>query len=129
LSLSAYAKQELDDVVRYLELEFEGLGKRFKAEVKKAAKRIAEHPEAWSVERGDVRKCLLHKSSRFAHIFLGFLKFSSHLNGNKWSFLGIYPHSRIYSTLTWFQVGQPNHFSIDFYSGSGRIPDRISKTR
>jgi plasmid stabilization system protein ParE len=58
---SAYAKQELDDVVRYLELEFEGLGKRFKAEVKKAVKRIAEHPEAWSVERGDVRKCLLHK--------------------------------------------------------------------
>jgi hypothetical protein len=35
LSLSAYAKQELDDVVRYLELEFEGLGKRFKAEVKR----------------------------------------------------------------------------------------------
>jgi plasmid stabilization system protein ParE len=58
---SAYAKQELDDVVCYLELEFEGLGKRFKAEVKKAAKRIAEHPEAWSIERGDVRKCLLHK--------------------------------------------------------------------
>ncbi|MDP2208100.1 MAG: type II toxin-antitoxin system RelE/ParE family toxin [Bacteroidota bacterium] len=23
--------------------------------------RIAEHPQAWSVERGDVRKCLLHK--------------------------------------------------------------------
>jgi integrase len=26
--------------------------------------------------------------SRFAHIFLGFLRFSSYLNGNKWSFLG-----------------------------------------
>ena len=52
--------------------------------------------------------------SRFAHIFLGFLKFSSHLNGNKWTLLGISPHSRIYSTLIWFQVGQPNHFFYRF---------------
>jgi toxin ParE2 len=26
-----------------------------------AAKRIAEYPETWSLERGDIRKCLLHK--------------------------------------------------------------------
>lgn len=30
-------------------------------ELKLAATRIAEYPAAWSVERGDVRKCLLHK--------------------------------------------------------------------
>lgn len=56
-----YAKQELEDAVRYYELEYSGLGKRFKEEVEKAALRIAEYPEAWSVDRGDVRKCLLHK--------------------------------------------------------------------
>ena len=58
---SALAKQELDDAVHYLELEFEGLGDIFKSEVKAAAVRIARHPKAWSVERGEVRKCLLHK--------------------------------------------------------------------
>ena len=55
------AKQELEDAVRYYELEYSGLGRRFKEEVKKAALRIAEYPHAWSIERGDVRKCLLHK--------------------------------------------------------------------
>lgn len=58
---STYAKQELDDAVRFYELEYSGLGKRFKKEVRSAAIRIAEYPEAWSVECGDVRKCLLHK--------------------------------------------------------------------
>ena len=56
-----YAKQELDDAVRYYELEYSSLGKRFKEEVKRATLRIAEYPQAWSVERGDIRKCLLHK--------------------------------------------------------------------
>ena len=55
------ARQELEDAVRYYELEYSGLGRRFKEEVRRAALRIAEHPRAWSIERGDVRKCLLHK--------------------------------------------------------------------
>jgi len=58
---SEYARQELVDAVRYYELEYEGLGRRFREEVRKAAIRIAEYPMAWSAERGDVRKCLLHK--------------------------------------------------------------------
>ena len=58
---SKYAKLELDDAIHFYELEYKGLGRRFKEEVKKAAIRISEYPEAWSVERGDVRKCLLHK--------------------------------------------------------------------
>jgi plasmid stabilization system protein ParE len=58
---SKYAKQELNDAVHYYELEYEGLGRRFKEEVKKAAIRISEYPQAWSVELGDIRKCLLHK--------------------------------------------------------------------
>lgn len=58
---SALAKQELEDAARYYELEHEGLGKTFKGEVKNAARRIAKYPQAWSVERDEIRKCLLHK--------------------------------------------------------------------
>ncbi len=58
---SKYARQELNDAAHYYELEYEGLGRRFRQEVKKAAIRISEYPKAWSAERGDVRKCLLHK--------------------------------------------------------------------
>ncbi len=55
------ATQELEDAIRFYELESAGIGQRFKEEVRKAAVRIAEYPQAWSVERGEVRKCLLHK--------------------------------------------------------------------
>ena len=41
-------------------MEFKGLGLRFREEVKKAIVRILEYPEAWSVERGEIRRCLLH---------------------------------------------------------------------
>ncbi|MEE8057607.1 MAG: type II toxin-antitoxin system RelE/ParE family toxin [Pseudomonadales bacterium] len=58
---SEYAKLELEDAACCYELEYEGLGRRFEKEVKNAAIRISEYPQAWSVERGDVRKCLLHK--------------------------------------------------------------------
>jgi plasmid stabilization system protein ParE len=55
------ATQELEDAVRFYELENFGLGYRFKEEVRKAALRVTEYPKAWSIERGEVRKCLLHK--------------------------------------------------------------------
>ncbi|MGZ8157244.1 MAG: type II toxin-antitoxin system RelE/ParE family toxin [Methylobacter sp.] len=55
------AHAELSEACIYYELEFSGLGKRFKREVKKAVKRIIQFPLAWQKERGDVRKCLLHK--------------------------------------------------------------------
>ncbi len=58
---SKYAKQELDDATQYYGIESQELGKRFREEVRKAARRISEYPEAWSIERGDVRKCILHK--------------------------------------------------------------------
>jgi plasmid stabilization system protein ParE len=58
---SRLAKQELDDASRYYEIEYRELGKRFRGEVRDAAKRIAKYPEAWPVERGEIRKCLLHK--------------------------------------------------------------------
>jgi len=56
-----FARLELEDAVRYYELEYSGLGKRFKQEVKMAALRIVEYPQAWSIERGEIRKCFLHK--------------------------------------------------------------------
>ena len=58
---SKYAKLELQDATHFYELKFEGLGQRFKNEVKKASIRISEYPKAWSVEHADIRKCLLHK--------------------------------------------------------------------
>ena len=58
---SKYAKLELDDAMYFYNLKFEDLGYRFKEEVKQAIKRISEYPKAWSIERGDIRKCLLLK--------------------------------------------------------------------
>ena len=58
---SKLAKVELDDATHYYEIEFEGLGRGFRKEVRRAAKRISEYPKTWSVEQGEVRKCLLHK--------------------------------------------------------------------
>jgi plasmid stabilization system protein ParE len=58
---SKYARQELDDATHYYEIEYQGLGKRFRDEVRKAAKRISKYPAAWSLEHCEVRKCILHK--------------------------------------------------------------------
>jgi len=55
------ARQELEDAGRFYELEYSGLGQSFKEEVRKSALRISEYPKAWSIERGEVRKCLLHR--------------------------------------------------------------------
>lgn len=74
---SNYAKLELEDATYFYELEFTGLGRRFKEEIKKAVKRISEYPKAWPIERGDIRKYLLHKfpykllySIEVDHIFI-----------------------------------------------------------
>lgn len=49
-----YAKWELEDAIHYYELEFPGLGQKFKEEVKTATLRIAAHqhrkPDYW-IER------------------------------------------------------------------------------
>ncbi|SFC45180.1 ParE toxin of type II toxin-antitoxin system, parDE [Marinospirillum celere] len=55
------ARQESVDAEAFYELELSGLGKVFRAELKSAIQRIADYPEAWSCERGEIRKCLLHK--------------------------------------------------------------------
>ena len=58
---SRLAVKELQDGTEFYDLEQPGLGLRFKDEIKKAIRRIVDFPEAWSVERGEVRKCLLHR--------------------------------------------------------------------
>ncbi len=56
---SSYARNELGDAAHFY--EYEGLGKLFRTEIRKAAKRIASYPESWAIEKGEIRKCLLHK--------------------------------------------------------------------
>jgi len=58
---SQYAQLELDDATQFYEMEYEGLGRRFRKEVKGAVVRVSEYPKAWSIECGEIRKCLLHK--------------------------------------------------------------------
>jgi plasmid stabilization system protein ParE len=58
---SSLAKQEMEDATRFYELELPGLGRQFRQEVKEAALRICAYPEGWSKEKGEIRKCLLHR--------------------------------------------------------------------
>lgn len=58
---SEFALKELEDATVYYELEYPGLGETFKAEIKKSIERIIQHPLAWSIERGEVRRALLHR--------------------------------------------------------------------
>ena len=55
------ARAELNDARVYYELEVPGLGFQFREEVKNGIRRIREYPDAWAKEKGDVRRCLLHK--------------------------------------------------------------------
>ena len=57
---SEIAKHELEDAEAYYELEMQGLGTRFKQEVKSSIKRIIQYPEAWPIETGEIRKCLIN---------------------------------------------------------------------
>jgi plasmid stabilization system protein ParE len=58
---SKLASLELEDTIAFYETEQAGLGFRFKEEIKSSILRIKEHPEAWSIERGEIRKALLHR--------------------------------------------------------------------
>ena len=58
---SKLALLELEDAIAFYETELAGLGLLFKEEIKLSVSRIKEHPEAWSIEKGDVRKALLHR--------------------------------------------------------------------
>ena len=55
------AKLELDDASQYYELQLPGLGIRFEEEVKRGIRRILEYPNAWIIEKGDIRRYVLHR--------------------------------------------------------------------
>ncbi len=59
--ISDLAVQEIQDAAEYLEMQFEGLARAFKDEVERSIELIRRHPTAWSIERGDIRRCLLHR--------------------------------------------------------------------
>ena len=59
--LSKLAKFEFEEAYNCYELELDGLGERFRREVKVAIRRILEYPVAWSIERGEIRRYLLYK--------------------------------------------------------------------
>ena len=56
---TALAVDELRDAQAFHEMEFAGLGARFRDEVRATIDRIVAHPDAWQVERAEVRRCLL----------------------------------------------------------------------
>lgn len=58
---SEYAKLEMEDAATYYQLQLDGLGATFKKEIKLSLQRILKYPTAWSVERGEIRKYLLHR--------------------------------------------------------------------
>lgn len=55
------ARDEYNDAILYYELQRPGLGKEFKSEVRLAIERMLRFPLGWPVERGEIRKCLLHR--------------------------------------------------------------------
>lgn len=91
VKFSQLAYLELEDATNYYNFELEGLGQRFREEIKNAAKRISRYPTAWSLERGDIRKCLLHRfpykllySIESDHIFVIAIA-HQHRKPNYWS--------------------------------------------
>lgn len=61
VKFSKNAVLELEDAVDYYNQEHPGLGIRFENEVKKAVEKISDYPTSWSLERGEIRKYLMHK--------------------------------------------------------------------
>jgi len=55
------AKLELDDAIGYYELQLEGLGRRYKEEVRTSLQRISIFPNAWAIIRPNIKKCVMHK--------------------------------------------------------------------
>lgn len=61
IEISELAQKELDDAALYYEMEQSGLGQRFRGTVRKTIDRINKYPTSWPIERGEVRKCFVHK--------------------------------------------------------------------
>ncbi len=55
------AKSELDDAVKYYNLQVDGLGNRYKNEAQSTIKRMSIFPMAYIEVRSQVRRCIMHK--------------------------------------------------------------------
>lgn len=55
------AKQELREAGHFYEERRIGLGESFFSEVERTAQRILEHPEAWPLISGEIRRCLVNR--------------------------------------------------------------------
>ena len=55
------AQEEFNDAIEYYEFEVEGLGKKFKEEIKRAFRIIKRFPKIGVVDEGDIRIYILHK--------------------------------------------------------------------
>jgi len=64
VTFSTAAHQELLDAVDYLNLQSEGLGFEFAAEVRRTLDRIVGFPEAWTKLSARARKC---RTDRFPY--------------------------------------------------------------
>jgi hypothetical protein len=55
------AQVEFNEAKEYYEIEQTGLGKKFEADIKEGIKRISQFPNAWPLERSEIRRYFLHK--------------------------------------------------------------------
>jgi len=55
------ANAEFNDTFEYYELQVEGLGKKFQEEIKRGLRTIKRFPEIGGVERGDIKRYIMHK--------------------------------------------------------------------
>jgi toxin ParE1/3/4 len=59
--LAPAAEEEMVDSARYYENIQSGLGDQFLDELLQTGARIAEHPEAWPIISGKIRRCLFNR--------------------------------------------------------------------
>ena len=55
------AKSELEDAVKYYNLQLPSLGDRYKSELKATIKRVAIFPTAFLEVKPEIRRCIMHK--------------------------------------------------------------------
>ena len=55
------ARMEFDEAKAFYEIEQSGLGTHFEEEIRHSLLRIQQYPQAWPIERREIRRYLVHK--------------------------------------------------------------------
>ena len=55
------ARLEYDEARAFYEIEQPGIGVKFEEEIKYSLLRIQQYPQAWSLEREEIRRYILHR--------------------------------------------------------------------